>query len=48
MEDAGIYVSIMPAHILALAWQVMNCMHILILTTLAWQMERRGQEQGIK
>lgn len=49
MEDAAVNVLMtLMAHILAPVGQVMNCMLILTLTTLAWQMEKREQEQGIK
>lgn len=48
MEDVVIYVPIMTARILAPVSQVMNCMLILTLTTLAWQMEKQEQEPGIK
>lgn len=48
MEDAVIYVPMMMARILAPVGRVMNCMLILTLTTLAWQMEKREQEPEIK
>lgn len=41
-------VVIILAHTLAPVIQVINCMHIPTLTTLAWQMEKQGQEQGMK
>lgn len=46
--DAVTSVIMILAHTLAPVIQVMNYMHIPTLTTLAWQMEKQGQERGIK